>query len=111
MSTSSWIGKSLNGRYKIEELLGQGGMSAVYKATDPNLKRVVAIKMIHSHLSDDPDFVRRFEEEASSVAQLRHPSIIQVYDFNHDDESDSYYMVLEFLPGGILLRKSIFLSP
>jgi len=99
MSTSSWIGKSLNGRYKIEELLGQGGMSAVYKATDPNLKRVVAIKMIHSHLSDDPDFVRRFEEEASSVAQLRHPSIIQVYDFNHDDESDSYYMVLEFVPG------------
>lgn len=99
MSRSNWIGKSLNGRYKIEELLGQGGMSAVYKATDPNLKRVVAIKMIHSHLSNDPDFVKRFEEEATGVAQLRHPSIIQVFDFNHDDESDSYYMVLEFVPG------------
>ena len=97
MAKSNWIGKKLSGRYQIEELLGQGGMSAVYKATDPNLKRVVAVKMIHSHLSDDPDFVKRFEEEATAVAQLRHPSIIQVYDFNNDD--DNYYMVLEFVPG------------
>ena len=97
MAKSSWIGKSLSGRYQIEEMLGQGGMSAVYKATDPNLKRVVAVKMIHPHLSSDPDFVKRFEEEATAVAQLRHPSIIQVYDFNHDD--DNYYMVLEFVPG------------
>jgi serine/threonine protein kinase len=78
-------------------MLGQGGMSAVYKATDPNLKRVVAVKMIHAHLSSDPDFVKRFEEEAAAVAQLRHPGIIQVYDFNNDD--DNYYMVLEFVPG------------
>lgn len=97
--SNSWIGKSLSGRYELEELLGQGGMSSVYKATDPNLKRVVAIKLIHPHLSNDPGFVRRFEEEASSVAQLRHPNIIQVYDFNHDDENDIYYMVLEFVPG------------
>ena len=97
MANSSWIGKKIGGRYQIEELLGQGGMSAVYKATDPNLRRVVAIKLIHPHLSGDPDFVRRFEEEAASVAQLRHPGIIQVYDFNNDD--DVYYMVLEFVPG------------
>jgi serine/threonine protein kinase len=97
MAKSQWIGKSLNGRYVIEEMLGQGGMSAVFKATDPNLKRVVAVKMIHSHLSNEPDFVRRFEEEAKAVAQLRHPNIIQVYDFNHDD--DNYFMVLEFVPG------------
>jgi len=97
--SNTWIGKSLSGRYKLEELFGQGGMSAVYKATDPNLKRVVAIKMIHAHLSNDPGFVSRFEEEAAAVAQLRHPNIIQVYDFNHDDESDAYYMVLEFVPG------------
>jgi serine/threonine protein kinase len=97
MAKSNWIGKKLSGRYQIEEMLGQGGMSAVYKASDPNLKRVVAVKMIHSHLSSDPDFVKRFEEEAAAVAQLRHPSIIQVYDFNNDD--DHYYMVLEFVPG------------
>ena len=97
MPKSKWTGKSLSKRYLIEEMLGQGGMSSVYKATDPNLKRVVAIKMIHSHLSNNPDFVKRFEEEAAAVAQLRHPSIIQVYDFNQDD--DVYYMVLEFVPG------------
>lgn len=94
---SSLVGKTLSNRYVIEEMLGQGGMSAVYKATDPNLKRVVAIKVIHSHLSSDKDFVKRFEEEAAAVAQLRHPGIIQVHDFNRDD--DTYYMVLEFVPG------------
>lgn len=97
MPKSKWTGKSLNKRYVIDDMLGQGGMSAVYKATDPNLKRVVAIKMIHSHLSNNADFVRRFEEEAAAVAQLRHPGIIQVFDFNQDD--DVYYMVLEFVPG------------
>ena len=97
MRQSDWIGKSIGGRYKIDEILGQGGMSAVFKATDPNLRRVVAIKMIHPHLSHDSGFVRRFEEEAAAVAQLRHPNIIQVYDFNHDN--DAYYMVLEFVPG------------
>jgi serine/threonine protein kinase len=94
---SSLVGKTISNRYVIEEMLGQGGMSAVYKATDPNLKRVVAVKVIHSHLSSDKDFVKRFEEEAAAVAQLRHPGIIQVHDFNRDD--DTYYMVLEFVPG------------
>ena len=94
------IGKTISKRYVVEELLGQGGMSAVYKGTDPNLKRVVAIKVIHSHLSNNPDFVQRFEEEAAAVAQLRHHGIIQVYDFNRDD--DLYYMVLEFVPGETL---------
>ncbi len=94
---NSLIGKTISKRYVVEEMLGQGGMSAVYKGTDPNLKRVVAIKVIHSHLSSNPDFVQRFEEEAAAVAQLRHHGIIQVYDFNRDD--DLYYMVLEFVPG------------
>ena len=97
MAKSRWTGKKLSNRYLIDEILGQGGMSAVYKATDPNLKRMVAVKLIHTHLSDNPDFVKRFEEEAASVAHLRHPGIIQVYDFNKDD--DVYYMVLEFVPG------------
>lgn len=97
----SWIGQTLNNRYKIEKLLGQGGMSAVFKANDPNLRRNVAIKLIHSHLASDEQFVRRFEEEAAAVAQLRHPNIIQVHDFNHDDD-DVYYMVLEFLAGETL---------
>ena len=96
----TWIGRTLSGRYRIEAMLGQGGMSAVYKATDPNLKRVVAVKLIHPHLSIDPSFVVRFESEASSVASLRHPNIVQVYDFNND--GGVYYMVLEFIPGETL---------
>jgi serine/threonine protein kinase len=100
MLPASWIGRSLSGRYQIESLLGQGGMSAVYKATDPNLKRVVAIKLIHPHLSGEPQFIQRFEEEATAVASLRHPNIVQVYDFNSDQ--GVYYMVLEFVPGETL---------
>lgn len=96
----TWIGRTLSNRYRIDALLGQGGMSAVYKATDPNLKRVVAIKLIHPHLSIDPLFVQRFESEASAVASLRHPNIVQVYDFNTDN--GVYYMVLEFIPGETL---------
>jgi eukaryotic-like serine/threonine-protein kinase len=100
MKQPSWIGHTLGGRYRLEKLLGQGGMSAVYRAEDPNLRRPVAIKLIHSHLASDPQFVRRFEEEAAAVAQLRHPNIVQVYDFSHD--GDTYYMVLEFVPGDTL---------
>src|SRR5713226_6739750 len=97
MNRPSWIGYTLGGRYNIEALLGQGGMSAVYRAYDPNLRRPVAIKLIHSHLSADPEFIGRFEAEAAAVAQLRHPNIVQVFDFNHD--GDVYYMVMEYLPG------------
>lgn len=100
MGQPSWIGYNIGGRYKIERLLGQGGMSAVYQANDPNLRRSVAIKLIHAHLSTDPEFVKRFEEEAAAVAQLRHPHIIQVYDFNQDN--GTFYMVLEFVQGETL---------
>jgi serine/threonine protein kinase len=98
--SDSWIGRTLNGRYHIEELLGQGGMSAVYRATDPNLQRVVAVKIIHSHLSDSADFMRRFEAEAAAVARMRHNNIIQVYDFDH--ENNTYFIVFEYIPGETL---------
>ena len=103
MNRPSWIGQTLGGRYRIDEILGQGGMSAVYKAYDPNLKRVVAIKLIHTHLAGDPKFLSRFEEEAAAVAQLRHPNIVQVFDFNHDE--DLYYMVQEFVDGETLQER------
>jgi serine/threonine-protein kinase len=99
-SQQDWVGHIFGGRYEIEEWLAQGGMSTVFKAIDPNLRRTVAIKLIHSHLSGDPQFVQRFEQEAAAVAQLRHPNIIQVYDFNHED--DIYYMVLEYVEGQTL---------
>ncbi|MDR3576064.1 MAG: serine/threonine-protein kinase [Anaerolineaceae bacterium] len=100
---TSWIGQTLKNRYRIEELLGQGGMSAVYKANDPNLRRVVAVKLIHPHLSGDPSFISRFEEEAAIVAQLRHENIVQVFDFDQDEQT--YYMVLEYLVGETLAER------
>jgi hypothetical protein len=75
-------------------------MSAVYRATDPNLRRQVAIKLIHTHLSVNPNFVNRFKEEAAAIARLRHPNIVQVYDFDTDGET--YYMVMEYLIGETL---------
>lgn len=92
-----WVGRTFNGRYEILELLGTGGMSSVYKANDANLDRVVAIKIIHPHLSLNDDFIRRFRTEAQSVAQLRHPNIVQVFDFDTSD--DTAYIVFEFVPG------------
>ena len=109
MTLPTWIGNKLNNRYEITEQLGVGGMSAVYKAYDPNLKRVVAVKLIHSHLSRDAEFIRRFEVEATVVAGLRHPNIVQVYDFAH--EGDLYYMVLEYVVGETLQGKLARLSP
>ena len=108
MAQDSWIGKTIKNRYQIKALLGKGGMSAVYRATDPNLRRDVAIKLIHTHLSDNPEFVRRFEEEAAAVARLRHPNIIQVHDFDH--EGDVYYIVFEYIPGETLQQRLSRLS-
>ena len=100
MMTQSWAGRTIGNRYKLETLLGAGGMSSVYRAYDPNLRRVVAVKLIHPHLSENPNFVNRFKEEAAAVASLRHPNIVQVHDFNN--EGDTYYMVMEYLAGETL---------
>jgi serine/threonine protein kinase len=88
------------GKYRIIERLGRGGMTDVYKAYDPGLNRYVAVKALHSFLSKDEDFIGRFEQEATSVAKMRHPNIVQVMDFDNDD--DLYYMVMEFIDGPTL---------
>jgi serine/threonine-protein kinase len=75
-------------------------MASVYKAHDLNLHRSVAIKVIHPHLTFNPEFLHRFEAEATSVAHLRHPNIVQMFDYNHD--GDLYYMVMEFVMGETL---------
>ena len=93
------IGRTI-GKYRIVEHLGRGGMAEVYKAYQPNLDRYVAIKMMHAFLADEKEFLNRFEREAKVVATLRHPNIVQVYDF--DVESGVYYMVMEFISGETL---------
>jgi serine/threonine protein kinase/cell division septation protein DedD len=99
----SWIGRTIGGRYEIESILGRGGMSSVYRANDPNLRRKVAVKIIHQHLSENEEFIQRFEQEATVIAQLRHSNIVQVHDFNH--EGEVYFMVMEFVPGETLAKR------
>jgi serine/threonine protein kinase len=98
-SSGDLAGKTL-GKYHLIERLGHGGMADVYKAYQSGLARFVAIKIIHSHLADNEEFIERFESEAMAVANLRHPNIVQVFDFDRQD--DRYYMVMEFVDGPTL---------
>ncbi len=88
------------GRYRLITRLGQGAMGDVYQAYDSNLYRYVAVKILHSHLTNNEDFIERFQAEATMVAGLRHPNIVQVYDFASAE--DQYYMVMEFIEGATL---------
>src|SRR5829696_3361556 len=85
--------------YVIQALLGTGGMASVYRAFDHNLRRPVAIKVL-SDLAAQPDFAARFQQEARLIAGLRHPNIVQIYDFGQHDGLT--YMVQELLPGPTL---------
>jgi eukaryotic-like serine/threonine-protein kinase len=84
-------------RYALEDRLGSGGMSTVYRATDRVLERTVAVKVLAEHLSDDEKFVARFRREALAVAKLVHPNIVQVYDTGVD--SDRHFIVMEYVEG------------
>lgn len=88
------------GKYRILEPLGRGGMAQVYKAYHPQLDRYVAIKILRSDLVEEAEFLTRFRREARAVAALRHPHIVQIYDF--DAQDDLYYMVMELLEGDTL---------
>ncbi len=91
-----WVGRSLN-RYQLTELLGEGGMGAVFKAQDLTLQRDVAIKVMHPHAAGRPGFRQRFLREARVAARLDHPGIVPVYDFGQADEM--LYIVMKFIPG------------
>ncbi|MCX6906563.1 MAG: serine/threonine-protein kinase, partial [Verrucomicrobia bacterium] len=83
--------------YEILSKLGQGGMGAVYKARQPMLNRLVALKMMAPNLSGDPAFVARFIREASAAANLNHPNMVQVYTAGENDKI--YYIAMEFVEG------------
>jgi serine/threonine protein kinase/formylglycine-generating enzyme required for sulfatase activity len=98
-------GKTL-GKYQILEKLGRGGMAQVYKGYHPSLQRTVAVKVMLSYLDEGPDprtgtsFRERFMREARAAAALRHPNIVQVFDF--DSQDDAFYMVMEYIEGSSL---------
>ncbi|MGD2048997.1 MAG: protein kinase, partial [Chloroflexota bacterium] len=87
--------------FRIDTLLGEGGMGAVYRAYDLNLARPVALKVMHPHFAKQPEFQRRFLQEAQAAARLGdHPSIVNIYNYGH--QPDLSYMVMEFVPGSSL---------
>lgn len=103
MSDSSLLNSKI-GRYEIQQRVGRGGMAQVFKAFDTNLDRIVAVKVLHEYLSDDPTFKERFEREAKFVASFNHPNIVQIYDFDSVERNGErmYYMVMPYIPGKTL---------
>jgi len=85
------------GRYRVDDVLGRGGMATVYLARDDELDRPVAIKLLAGHLADDPIFRDRFVREARLAAGLSHPNIVQIYDAGEDDGNP--YIVMEYVEG------------
>ena len=99
-----FIGKRLDGRYEIHELIGVGGMAYVYKAYDRVEDRWVAIKILKEEFSNNSDFLRRFRNESKAIAVLSHPNIVKVYDVSFGDQIQ--YIVMEFIDG-ITLKQYI----
>lgn len=92
-----YIGRMLDDRYEILELIGSGGMANVYKARCHRLNRLVAVKILKSDLAENADFRRRFRDESRAVAQLSHANIVSVYDVSTSGETE--YIVMELIDG------------
>lgn len=90
------IGKMLDNRYELLEVIGSGGMAVVYKAKCHRLNRLVAVKVLKSDLAEDADFRRRFRDESQAVAMLSHPNIVSVYDVSR---GETEYIVMELIDG------------
>src|SRR5574342_1206809 len=100
-----WLGKTI-GKVRIEKYLTRGGMAEVYLGTHLTLERPVAVKVMHSFIEDDPEFLMRFQRAAKVVAGLRHPNIVQLFDYDTIDGHP--FIVMEYLRGPSLaayLRK------
>ncbi len=94
-----WIGKTI-GKARIDKLLARGGMAEVYLGTHLTLGRLVAVKLLHSYIEEEPTLLERFHREAKVVASLRHPNIVQIFDFDTVDGHP--YIVMEYLKGPTL---------
>ena len=96
---SDMVGRSL-GRYQVIEQLGEGGMASVYRAFDTRLERYVAIKVILTDFQSSNQFLKRFEREATALAQLSHPNIAKIHDYG--EQEGMPYLVMEYIPGGTM---------
>ncbi len=94
------LGIVLGGRYRLDQVLGQGGMATIFRATDAKLGRGVAVKVLRPEFGSDAQFVERFRHEAQAAASLSHPNVVQVYDYGNDPAGP--YIVMEQVSGGDL---------
>jgi serine/threonine-protein kinase len=111
-SADALIGRVLDGRYLVGPRIARGGMATVYEATDLRLDRTVAVKVMHEGLTDDEEFVRRFQREARSAARLAHHNVVAVFDTG--DDHGTLFLVMEYVPGLTmrdLIRKEAPMSP
>ena len=91
------VGRTLNSRYELEQLIGTGGMADVYRASDNLLGRTVAVKILHPQFAKDEVFIARFRQEAQAAANLNQTNIVNVYDWGIED--GTYYLVMEYVQG------------
>ena len=96
MDSTELIGQTI-GNYVVQEKIGQGGMSIVYRGVQTSLNRPVAIKFLEHSVRLDPMVNQRFQREAQAIAQLRHGNIVQIYDFGQYEHG--HYMVMEYVEG------------
>src|SRR5690349_12027079 len=90
----------LNGRYRLDKQIGEGGFARVYLATDLQLGRQVAVKVLSSNMAENEEFLGRFKQEARSIAGFEHPNILSVYDYGEFEGSP--YLVMPYIDGGTL---------
>ena len=93
----NYVGKRLDGRYEVQEIIGVGGMSVVYKAYDNVDDRIVAVKILKDEFLQNDDFVRRFKNESKAIAVMSHPNIVKVYDVSFGEKLQ--YIVMEYVDG------------
>ena len=91
------VGEILGNRYRLLELIGEGGMALVYKAEDSLLCRAVAVKILRPQYASDAEFVERFHREAKAAASLSHPNVVNIFDVGKEDNTD--YIIMEYIPG------------
>src|SRR6201985_438448 len=101
--SSSMIGTVLSGRYRLEGKLGSGGMFTVYLAKDETLDRQVAVKVMHREMSEEPDQLERFRQEARAVAKISHPNVVAVIDAG--EAGGHPYIVFEYVEGETLKQR------
>src|SRR5258706_3531104 len=101
-SNQTWLGKIVDGRYRVLEVIGRGGMGVVYRVEHLRMGKMAAMKVLHRDLAQDPEAIARFCREATSVSKLANPHTVQVFDFGN--ANGALYLIMELVRGQDLAR-------